>query len=131
MSAITTLSVVNGGKVEAAKPPEPPAELTELQATEWRAIAAALPADWFRRETWPLLAQYCRHIIAARRVAQLAEQCEQADAFDLLEYDRLGKMAERESRVLTSLATKMRISQQSLYDKSKRKGSVAKRPWDD
>lgn len=45
--------------------------------------------------------------------------------------DRLLKMQERESRVITTLATKMRISQQSTYDKSKKKPLAGKKPWED
>ena len=41
--------------------PEPPEDLTEEQAAEWRAVVARMPADWFHRETHGLLAQYVRH----------------------------------------------------------------------
>ena len=30
--------------------PEPPEDLTEEQAAEWRAVVDRLPADWFPRE---------------------------------------------------------------------------------
>jgi hypothetical protein len=40
---------------------------------------------------------------------------------DIRAYDRLLKAQERKSRCIASLATRMRISQQSSYDKSKRK----------
>lgn len=125
-----SLSVISGSGIEPVRRPEPPEELTDEQAGEWRSICNSLPADWFRRETYALLAQYCRHVVTSRRIAQLIEAAEAASEFDLLEYDRLGKMAERESRILASLATKMRISQQATYDKSKKKPTQAKRPWD-
>jgi hypothetical protein len=35
--------------------PEPPADLTEEQAAEWRAVVERLPADWFPREVEPRL----------------------------------------------------------------------------
>jgi hypothetical protein len=42
----------------------------------------------------------------------------------------LGKMAERESRIIASLATKMRISQQTTYDKRRKNGPAGPAPWD-
>lgn len=125
-----SLTVITPSGVETVRRPSAPAELTDEQAEEWRAVVNRLPADWFPRETHAMLAQLCRHIVAARRVAQLRDACERADAFDLAEYDQLGKMAERESRVIASLSTKMRISQQTQYDKSKKRGTQSKRPWD-
>lgn len=110
--------------------PRPPADLTDEQADEWRAVANSLPADWFGRETLPMLAQYCRHVVASKRVAALVAQCEAGDELDLRNYDRLLKMQEREGRAITSLATKMRISQQSTYDKSKKKTEQVRKPWD-
>ena len=65
-----TLTVVTGD-VEVVRRPEPPTELTREQAAEWRAVVDRLPADWFARETHGLLVQYCRHVVAARRVAEL------------------------------------------------------------
>jgi hypothetical protein len=50
--------------------PAPPDELTEEEAEEWRAIAGRMPHDWFTRENHPLLAEYCRHIVRARDLAQ-------------------------------------------------------------
>jgi hypothetical protein len=113
--------------------PDPPRELTAEQADEWRAVVDRLPADWFPRETHGLLVQYCRHVVAARRVAQLIESLETSSdsEFDVGRYDELLKMQEREGRALSSLATRMRLTQQTTYDKQKKKGSVGtKRPWE-
>src|SRR5690606_27209690 len=99
------LTIISGGVVETVRRPEPPAELSEEQADEWRAVVSRMPADWFPRETHGLLADYCRHVVMARRIAQLIEQAVAGETLDVVEYDRLGKMAERESRVIASLAT--------------------------
>jgi hypothetical protein len=45
--------------------PEPPEDLTEEQAVEWRAVVDRLPTDWFSRETHGLLSQYVRHVVTA------------------------------------------------------------------
>jgi hypothetical protein len=118
------------GPVEAVKRPEPPEELSAEQIAEWWAVVNSMPADWFPRETHGMLAQYCRHIVASRRVAELIASIEAEKQFDLVAYDRALKMQEREGRAMTSLATKMRISQQTRVDKSKKRGSSTPRPWD-
>lgn len=127
------LSVVSaaGGAVSVVRRPAPPAELTEEQAQEWRAVVDRLPAEWFPRETHGLLAQYCRHVVAGRRIAQLIERLEDAETFNVEDYDRLLKMQEREGRALSSLATRMRISQHATYDKTRKKPIEGARPWKD
>jgi len=125
-----SLSVVGGQtSLESVARPKPPADLTMDQAEEWREVVNRLPADWFPRETWGLLSQYCRHIVSARKVQQLIATLESAEECDLAGYDRALKMQERESRCIASLATKMRISQQTSYDKSRKKPPVNKKPW--
>lgn len=119
------------GTTELVPRPNPPSELTDEQAEEWIAVTSRMPADWFPRETHGLLAQYCRHVVAARRVAQLVAAAEAEDEFDLARYDVLLKMQEREGRALSSLATRMRLTQQSVHDREKGKGKPKpeKKPW--
>jgi hypothetical protein len=125
-----SLSVVRADAIEITERAKPPRDLTPEQAEEWRAVVNRMPADWFPRETHGLLAQYCRHLVAARRVAQLIQSAEAGDEFDVDEYDKLLKMQEREGRAISSLATRMRLTQQTTYDKSKKKPSAARKPWD-
>ena len=115
--------------VEVISRPDAPYDLTDEQTEEWWAVVNRLPAEWFPRETHSLLAQYCRHVVTARRIAQLIAKHEKNDDLDIQEYDRLLKMQEREGRALSSLATRMRITQQTTYDKSKKKGTQVKPPW--
>lgn len=140
------LSVISGNGVETIRRPEPPRDLTDEEAVEWRAVVNRLPADWFPAETLPMLGQYCRHTVAARRVAGMLEQLDKEVAQTIKDgaaageavlgtakmLDRLLKMQERESRCIASLATKMRISQQTTYDKSRKKGAVnaPRKPWE-
>lgn len=78
-----------------------------------------------------MLAQYCRHIVASRRVAQLIADFEKREELNIEDYDRLLKMQEREGRAISSLATRMRISQQATLDREKKKPTKsAKRPWE-
>lgn len=111
--------------------PVAPDDLTDEQAAEWDAIVARLPADWFPRETHGLLKQYCRHAVEARRIAQLVDQLCAGEDFDVMAYDKLLQMQEREGRAMSSLATRMRLTQQATFDKERKKGKpVARKPWE-
>ena len=126
--SVASLSIAT---VESLERPDAPYDLTDAETEQWWAVVNRLPAEWFPRETHAMLAQYCRHVVRANRVAQLVARCEGNDEFDLKEYDTLLKMQERESRCIASLATRMRITQQTVYDKSKKRGSsISKKPWE-
>jgi hypothetical protein len=122
--------------VEIVTRPAPPTDLTGEQGDEWRAVVNRMPADWFQRETHALLSQYCRHVVSARRISQLIDQMlkpadeGETDPFNFEDYDRLIKMQEREGRALSSLATRMRLTQQTTYDKSKKKPAGGRKPWE-
>jgi hypothetical protein len=133
------------GPVESIPRQPAPAELTKEEAAVWGGIVAAEPADWFSASTRPILAQYCRHIIRARRTADLIQNLEasvatEMDAVDGLArmsimlsateaFDRLQKMQERESRAIASLATKMRITQQATINQRGNR-IESKKPWE-
>lgn len=125
------LAVVSA--VEVLQRPEPPAELDDEMAAEWRAVVERLPGGWFPRETHGVLAQYCRHLVAARRIAQLVSALEAAEDFDLDAYDKALKMQERQSSQIASLATKMRITQQATINHKAQKPAdigAQKKPWE-
>jgi hypothetical protein len=126
------LAVVQDAPVSAQDRPEPPPDLTPEQRLEWISVVNSLRADWFPVETHGVLSQYCKHMVASRHVAELIADMEQSDAIDIDSYDKLLKMQERESRILVSLATKMRITQQATYhpETQTKKGTTrAKSPW--
>lgn len=117
--------------IERVHRPEPPYELTDAQALIWRRVTEDLPADWFTAKHLGMLKQYCRHEAEGDRIAMLIEQELRKPAVDVPVYDKLLGMHEREGRAMSSLATRMRLTQQALYDKSKKAGGpkVAK-PWE-
>ena len=126
-----SLQVVRPEDVERLARPEPPSHLTDEQAEEWRAVVDTLPAEWFSRETHSMLAQYCRHVVTARRVSQMIDSAESEAAPDIDQLDKLYKMQEREGRAMSSLATRMRMTQQATYDKSRKKPRTVKKLWED
>lgn len=129
-ASAASLEAGKANPVEKVQRPDAPYDLTDEQTEEWWAVVNRLPADWFPRETHGILAQYCRHVVAARRVAQMIAGAERQEPLDIDALDKLYKMQEREGRALSSLATRMRLTQQTTYDKSKKKPMTVKRPWE-
>jgi hypothetical protein len=126
---LATLPVT--GSIQTVIRPDAPYELTDDQAAIWHRITADLPADWFTPKHVGLLKQYCRHETQSDRIAMLIEQEMAKRELDVQQYDRLLVMQEREGRAMSSLATRMRITQQSLYDKSKKAPSNSvRKPWE-
>jgi len=116
------MEVARIGAVNAIARALPPPDLSDEESAEWVAITDSLPAEWFPRETHAMLAQYCRHTVSARRIGVLIDTLLAQESIDVSEYDQLLKMQEREGRAMSSLATRMRISQQAQYSKDKGKG---------
>ncbi len=130
---VSTAQLAISAKVstlETLQRPDAPYELTDEQAAEWWAVVNRMPADWFPRETHGLLTQYCRHVVNARRVAQLITKCEKQKKLDVADYNQLLIMQEREGRAISSLATRMRLTQQTVHDREKKKPHQVAKPWE-
>lgn len=113
---------------------EPLAGLNDEQAALWREITATKPVDWFAADSAPLLAEYVRAVDMGNRLAFAIEAAMTGSDADGPSLKDLLKMRDTESRRVLSLATKMRLSQQSRYtDKSAgtadRKAGSASKPW--
>lgn len=124
------------GAVAVVRRPDAPLDLSSEEGDVWTEIVDAMPADWFPRETWPLLRQYCRHTVTARRVSQLIDQASAREDLDLAEFKELLALQAKETSALKAMAASMRLSQQASYsargaggEKSRR--STVKRPWED
>ena len=121
------------------KRPEPPATLTPRQAEIWRAVVASEHSDFFSTEALrDLLVGYCRHLEAAENVSIVINSF-QAEWLKNSEgakrYHSLLKMRDLEMRAASTLATKLRITNQSRYDEktaATAAASAAKgpRPWE-
>jgi hypothetical protein len=118
--------------------PRPPAELSPEAAEEWRAIVARMPADWFSREVQPLLTAFCQHVVRARVLGQQLDDIGAgalADEEGIRLYDRLAKMADRETRAMGLLGTKLRLTHQSRYTPQRagtavRNAGLSRKPWE-
>jgi hypothetical protein len=119
--------------IQPVERPDAPYDLNDEQAEEWWAVVNRMPPTWFPRETHGMLAQYCRHVVRGRKVSQMADEMEKlrgTDAFDFEVYCKLLAEEEKQTRTIASLATRMRITQQSTYDPKTKKGVAGTRPWD-
>ncbi len=120
------LAIVN--ETSAVERPIPPVDLSVEQKNEWLTLVNSHAADYFGPETLPLLESYCRHRVTMRHVGQLIRSAEDAEEFDVVHYDRLLKMQERESRCLASLAVRLGFAKTTAY--SPKSKSTVKKPWD-
>lgn len=121
--------------------PDPPYELSEAEAAKWNAIVRDCAADWFTPKSHQLLTQYCRHIVRADRIAHMIRLYEddmdraasgQATHGDMhmVDYFTLLKAQQAETRHILTLATKMRISQQSTIEPVQRKSIGKRKLWE-
>lgn len=109
---------------------EPPKGLTPEELTLWRAVVDSKPADWFGEDSAPLLTEYVR---AVHMCDRLREQIEVAIAEGEVP-EKLMRLRDMEAKRATSLATKLRMTQQSRYTPqaaataNKKAGNA--RPWE-
>ena len=78
---------------------------------------SGLPPDWFQREVHPLLCAYVRHVVSARFVAQQIDAIDFTDLADpkvFKRYSAFLRMEAQESAAIARLATKLRLTNQSL-----------------
>ena len=126
-----SLEIARAGPVEIVQRQRPPYDLTDEEVVVWASVVESEPADWFSPSTVPLLAQYCRHVVQARRIAELIEKATGDPDLALSAYDRLLKIQQRESAIIKSLATSMRISQQATTNhRGNKKPSASRKPWE-
>lgn len=133
--AIAEISVGALDRVERQRPPH---DLTDEEVEVWVSIVNTEQADWFSPGNVPLLTQLCRHVVHARRVAELLERAlsdinptTKQPTLSIQDYDRLLKMQERESGAMMSLATKLRITNQSITNqRGNFRTPAARKPWE-
>ena len=109
-----------GGGAEPNVPgiqPDPPAELSPDEAKEWNRFWEVSPPNWFPKETWPLLAQLCRHICHARFLGEALQEfrvglLDPKNPKDLAHLNQVAVMHDREGRAMGTLMDKLRLSTQ-------------------
>src|SRR5580765_1230029 len=115
-TTMTAKTQPKGVKVKPTIPsiqPEPPEELNAEERLEWCKFTNRMPPDWFPSETWPMLAQLCRHICQGRWVGQCLQEIRAGTLLDLAkdELERLRLLEglhDREGRAVTALMVRLR-----------------------
>ena len=115
-----------------------PLHMSDAERGVWVEVVNDQPASAFSPTHAPLLEMYCRHIVQARILSdELAnfDRAWMADDDGLKRYDMLLKMAERESRAASSLATRLRITRQAVDHPTTAGRAMASRgkgrkPWE-
>lgn len=110
---------------------QPPKRLNEVQAEMWREIVRSKPASWFGPDSAPLLEQYVKGIYHLRLFTQRLDN----PPHDILDLSRLQSMVDKQTKLVMSLATKMRLTQQSRMQprtafRQERDAQAAK-PWNE
>lgn len=110
--------------------PEPAPGLTEEQTFEWLRITNSMPADEFTTAQLPMLEQYVKHRVEARHIGQMIADVTggDSDELDIVRYDKLLKMQERETRALASLAVRLGIAKTTKATSGS--GNVTRKPWE-
>ncbi|MEM1345178.1 MAG: hypothetical protein AAGI34_11440 [Pseudomonadota bacterium] len=121
--------------VTAIQRPEPPLDLNEPETDVWIETVNALPAEWWSAANLPLLAQYCRHVVGARRIAMLLDQEFAAEDISLGNIKELTALQAKHTAALKALAASMRLSQQASYSArgaagAKGRQTALPRPWE-
>lgn len=131
-------------EIEAARqvilnsnPPKPPVGLTKDQGTIWTRIFMTTEPGWITENQYGLAMALCRHEDAMNKFSKVRDRLyDEVSAVDLpsvelmKELDRASKMIEREVRSYSSLATRLRITNQALRTADVKKPSVSKAPWE-
>jgi hypothetical protein len=109
----------------------PPAGLSAAELELWHSVVDSKPSDWFAEDSAPVLMEYIRAAVVCNRLAPLVDAA-LADG-DPKAVDDLLRARDRESRRVASLATKLRLTQQSRYTpqgagRADKKAKGA-RPW--
>jgi hypothetical protein len=125
-----SLEIAPVGVLERVERVKPPRGMVDEEVEVWASVVNTEPAEWFTPSTAPLLAQYCRHVAQAQRIAELVERATSDKDLAIVDYDRLLHMQDRESRAIAMLATKMRISQQSTTNHRGNKQQKSRKLWE-
>ena len=121
----------------ATKLPSPPAYLTPEQEDVWRMVIASRGGDLIAPESFPVLIEYCRAVIAGNQIAAQLDSFDTswvADDEGLKRWDKLLAMQDRSAKIVASLAAKLRLTPSSRVQaisagRNANKGAKRK-PWE-
>src|SRR5262245_14571832 len=113
-SELEMLELMDKTSIEVVQRLRPPDELTAEQSKEFERIVTTMPAEWFVPANTSLLAQYCRHVVMARRIGELIEAMISGAVGDMKGLAKLQRAQIAESKIIHQLMTAMRMTPQSV-----------------
>ena len=110
----------------------PPRGLSDDESRLWREVVDSKPVEWFQPDSAPLLTEYVRAVVMS---GQLDIQVKAAlVGSETGELKALLDMRDKESKRVVSIATKLRLTQQSRYTPqaaaTANKKAAGGRPWE-
>jgi hypothetical protein len=107
-----------------------PAGLSKKERDLWRAVVDSKPAEWFGPDSAPVLTEYVRAAVLCDQLARMVDRALKGQGADL---KTALDLRDREARRMASLATKLRLTNQSRYTPQAASTANAKaagsRPW--
>ena len=132
-----SLTVAKSG-IGVAERLEAPLHISDSENEVWAQVVNDQPAGAFTETHAPLLEMYCRHVVNYRVIGEELMNFDRSwltDEDGLKRYDTLLRIAERESRSASSLATRLRITRQAVDHPTTAGRAIANdakfKPWDD
>jgi hypothetical protein len=130
-TSAAALTIAGPKRIEVVDRQKAPHDLNDEETEVWAAVVNAEPADWFSASTVPVLAQYCRHVVNARRIAELKEKATSDPELSVSDYNGLLAMERAETRIIAALARTMRLTQQSTTNhRGNKRPNPARKPWE-
>lgn len=116
-------------------PAKPPDTLSEEQGKIWTETVASRPPGWFGKDTAPILESYCIAIARRRFISANIEHQMSLKKPSARKCAELLALEVKQTQVIASLATKMRLTQQSRYTPqaaatASKTVPSAKAPWE-
>ena len=93
--------------------PEPPTELDDDERAAWQEIVSALPANWFKTESLPLLRMLIAHIVMSSELQRRMRVDRKTLSLDDLRL--LTTLQSRESSAIAKLSAALRLTPKSQY----------------
>lgn len=130
-AARNMLEVVTPDTVEVVRRIRPPLELTEEQTGEFNRLVSQMPAEHFFPGCLALVTQLSRHVIMARRLAQLIERAIEDPASTPHRIEQLRVAQHSESSLICRIMTQLRLTPQSVTPSRTTTSKVheAQNPW--
>ncbi len=123
--------------VTSEKRLQPPATLGDADRAVWAEVVNDQPASAFTPTHGPLLEMYCRHVTQSRLIADELLNFDRAwlaDDDGLKRYDTLLRLADREDKAAGQIATRLRITRQSVDQQTIARAinnnATARKPWE-